>query len=79
MKRQPILILQSPIIDQEEILMQSLNTMFNNSQTIYVGKEQPNLKCKYKKFNQNSRERRQKIIHLIFQDHRQIGDEMLPL
>jgi hypothetical protein len=44
-----------------------------------VGKEQLNFTGKYKKFNQNSRERRQKIIHLILQDHRQIGDEMLAL
>jgi hypothetical protein len=27
----------------------------------------------------NSRERRQKIVHLILQDHKQIGEEMLPL
>jgi hypothetical protein len=81
MKRQPNLILQSPITNilQEEILMKSLNTMFNNSPTLYVGKKQPHLKNKYKKFNQNSRERRQKISHLILQDHKQIGDEMLPL
>jgi hypothetical protein len=44
-----------------------------------VGKEQPNFKGKYKKFNQNSRERKQKISHLILQDHKKIGDEMLPL
>jgi hypothetical protein len=32
MKRKPNLILQSPIIDihQEDIVMKSLNTMFNN-------------------------------------------------
>jgi hypothetical protein len=43
MKRQPNLILQSPITNilQEEILMKSLNTMFNNSPTLYVGKKQP--------------------------------------
>jgi hypothetical protein len=53
--------------------------MFNNSPTLYVGKEQPNFKDKYQKFNQISRERRRKISHLIIQDHKQIGDEMLPL
>ncbi len=52
MKRQPNLILQSPFIYilQEKILMKNLNTMFNNPQTLYVGKEQPNFKGKYQKF-----------------------------